>query len=315
MTASESPLRYPGGKQILGRVLAHLIQLNQRQGGTYFEPYCGGAGAALGLLFREYVDRLVLNDADPSVYAFWDSALSDTDRLVRLVRDTPLTVDEWLRQREVYRRPAEHDRLALGFATFYLNRCNRSGIIAGAGLIGGLEQTGRWKLDARFNRDELARRIERVALYRGRIALFNLDAVDFLRDHVSDPRVVERAFVYLDPPYYAKGSALYLNHYKPGDHAGVARYLRQHATFRWVMTYDNVAEVRSLYPRHRKVPFSLSYSARERRVGSEIMILGPHLRFPDDWRSKIPARLISAAREIAAPTRGGRPKGPSPVTW
>lgn len=315
MAASESPLRYPGGKQILGRVLAQLIQLNRRQGGVYYEPYCGGAGAALGLLFREYVDRLVLNDADPCVFAFWDSALNNTERLARLVRDTPVTVEEWQRQREIYRSPSEHDGLSVGYATFYLNRCNRSGIIARAGLIGGLQQNGQWKLDARFNRDELARRIERVALYRGRIRLLNLDAIVFLRDHVSGTHNFDRGFVYLDPPYYMKGSELYLNHYKPKDHASLARYLQTEAIFPWVMTYDNVRAVRDLYPRHRQVPFSLNYSAHERRMGREIMILGPRLRFPDDWRWGIPDRFISAAHEVAPTPVGRRPKGPTPVAW
>ena len=60
MSVAHSPLRYPGGKQILARVLAHLIQINGREGGIYAEPYAGGAGAALSLLFGEHVERLML---------------------------------------------------------------------------------------------------------------------------------------------------------------------------------------------------------------------------------------------------------------
>jgi DNA adenine methylase len=300
MSAGHSPLRYPGGKQILGRILSHLIRINGRVGGVYVEPYCGGAGAALGLLFDEYVDRLMLNDGDPAVFAFWRAVLSDTDALLRLLRDTPLTVDEWRRQRDIYRRPGEHEGTTLGFATFYLNRCNRSGIIANAGLIGGLEQAGPWKLDARFNRVELAERIERVAMYRERIDLTNLDAIDFLREHVSTPKVVDRAFVYLDPPYYVKGSELYLNHYKPDDHAVLAKYLKA-APFQWVMTYDNVDEVCRLYPRNRQIPFDLNYSARDRKVGREVMILRPYTKFPSAWRERIPDEVISSSSRVSMP--------------
>lgn len=302
MTAGASPLRYPGGKQILGRILTHLIRLNGRVGGVYVEPYCGGAGAAFGLLFAEYVDRLMLNDADPTIHAFWRAVLEDTDRLAQLVTDTPLTVEEWLRQREVYRAPAAHDPTAVGFATFFLNRCNRSGIIAHAGLIGGLQQTGPWKLDARFNRADLVKRIERIALYKTRITLTNLDALRFLRELVCVPSVVDRAFVYLDPPYYVKGSELYLNHYKPDDHAKLATFLRKEGAFSWVMTYDNVEEVCGLYRWCRRVPFDLSYSARERRVGREVMILKPKVRFPASWRERIPPQFITSSLEVDFPS-------------
>lgn len=295
MATAYSPLRYPGGKQVLGHVLTHIIRLNDCQGGIYVEPYCGGSGAALGLLFCEHVDRLMLNDADPSVYAFWHTILHDTDNFLRLLRDTPLSVEEWLRQRGIYRQADTQATLALGFATFYLNRCNRSGIIARAGLIGGLQQHGKWKLDARFNRADLTERIERIATYRDRIALSNLDAITFLRDHVSVDPINDRAFVYLDPPYYAKGSQLYLNHYKPDDHSVLATFMKREAKFQWIMTYDNVPEVCRLYSRFRQVPFDLAYSARESRVGREIMILKPYLKFPQQWRLKIPDRFISAA--------------------
>ncbi|MCC6553653.1 MAG: DNA adenine methylase [Polyangiaceae bacterium] len=304
MSVAFSPLRYPGGKQILSRILAHLVQINKYQGGIYVEPYCGGAGAALSLLFCEYVDRLMLNDADPNVHGFWHAILHDTESFLRLLHDTPVSVEEWCRQRDIYRHPDGQTPLALGFATFYLNRCNRSGIIAGAGLIGGLEQRGKWKLDARFNRAELARRIERVAMYRDRIALSNLDAIVFLRERVSVAPIAGRAFVYLDPPYYVKGSQLYLNHYKPVDHANLAAFMKQQADFVWIMTYDNVPEVHGLYRRFRRVPFDLGYSARDWRVGREIMILKPGLIFPARWREKIPDRFISAADGLSIPRAG-----------
>jgi DNA adenine methylase len=304
MAAAYSPLRYPGGKQILGTVLAHLIKINKREGGVYVEPYCGGAGAALGLLFRESVDRLMLNDADRNMYAFWRCILHDTDNFVRLLCDTPLSVDEWRRQRDIYRNPDDNAQLAVGFATFYLNRCNRSGVIGRGGLIGGLDQRGKWKLDARFNRVELAHRIERIASYRERITISNQDALTFLRSEVSNSKIVDKAFVYLDPPYYLKGSQLYLNHYGPDDHARLAAFVKRECDFLWVMTYDNIPEVQALYRRFRCVSFNIGYSARDWRVGREIMILKPGLKFPERWRVKIPSRFISAADGLSIPLAG-----------
>ena len=299
-----SPLRYPGGKQILARVLAHLIKINGREGGVFAEAYAGGAGAALSLLFGEHVERLMLNDADPTIHAFWQSALRKTEAFLRLLMRVPLTVAEWERQREIYLHPSRHSPLRVGFATFYLNRCNRSGIIGNAGLIGGINQAGKWKLNARFNRDELARRIERLALYGDRIELFNLDATEFLRSHMSTAELASRAFVYLDPPYYAKGSQLYLNFYSPDDHRRLARYLRREAKFLWVMSYDNVPEIRALYTGFRQVPFALGYSAREWRMGREVLILKKRVKFPVRWERSIPRRYITAADGVTVPLAG-----------
>jgi DNA adenine methylase len=291
---SFSPLRYPGGKQILARVLAHLLRINGKEGGIYVEPYAGGAGAALALLFSEYVKCILINDADSRIYEFWNGIVNQTDRFLKLLRDTPVSVDEWKRQRQIYQMPARYSRLRLGFATFYLNRCNRSGIIANAGVIGGKEQKGKWKIDARFNRKDLARRIERIARYRERIGLYNLDAEAFLRAELSKPSLVDRAFVYLDPPYYSKGSQLYLNHYTTEDHALFAHYLST-TSFAWVMSYDNVPQIRKLYSSYHQVSFGLGYSARTCRVGKELLIIPPHVRFPLAWPKRIPDRFITSA--------------------
>ena len=300
MAVSFSPLRYPGGKQILARVLGHLMKLNGREGGVYVEPYAGGAGAALGLLYGEYVKRVVINDADSRIYAFWDAILNRTDEFLKLLQDTPLTVEEWKRQRQLYLKPGRSSRLRLGFATFYLNRCNRSGIIGNAGLIGGLEQTGKWKIDARFNRKDLARRIERIARYSERITLHNLDAEDLLQTVMPQPSMADRGFVYLDPPYYSKGSQLYLNHYTADDHTSFARYLST-AKFTWVMWYDNVPEIRKLYSSYRQVTFNLGYTAREWKIGKELLIVPDHVRFPAAWAKRIPDQFITSADCIPEP--------------
>lgn len=304
MATACSPLRYPGGKQILARVLGHLVTINGREGGVYAEPYAGGAGAALALLYSERVQRLMLNDADPSVYAFWDSILRKTSHFLKLLDETPVTVQEWQRQRAIYQQPSRHSPLRFGFATFYLNRCNRSGIIGNAGLIGGQRQKGEWKLDARFNRGELRQRIERIALYRDRIHVFNLDAIEFLRSEMSEGRVAARAFVYLDPPYFVKGAQLYMNFYDPLKHAELARYMKQEAPFLWAMSYDDCPDIRALYSGLRQIRFDLGYSARGWRMGKELLISKKSVLFPERWKSRIPGRYITAADAVVIPAAG-----------
>lgn len=267
-----SPLRYPGGKQILFSTLSEIIDRNGFSGGCYAEPYAGGAGAALALLFGEHVDKLLLNDADRAIYSFWDLLLNDTERLLSRIKTVPLNIKEWKRQREIYGRPNEVSGRELGFSAFYLNRCNRSGIIPNAGAIGGLNQTGKWKIDARFNREELSKRVSRIARYRDRIEIHNLDAIDFLTNEVNTPEQAKKCFVYLDPPYFGKGSQLYLSYYEPNDHAKLATYLRSKAKFSWVLTYDDAEEIRTLYSGLNVIPFKLRYSASESRSGHEVFI-------------------------------------------
>jgi DNA adenine methylase len=295
MDISCSPFRYPGGKQVLARALGAIIRLNGCEGGVYAEPYAGGCGAGLNLLFSERVSGLMINDADWRIYAFWQAILTKTDAFLELLRDTPITVSEWRRQRETYERAPRRSMLRAGFATFYLNRCNRSGIISNGGPIGGTHQRGKWRIDARFNRVGLRSRIERIAFYRDRIWTSHLDAIEFLEKQVRKRSLSERVFAYLDPPYFAKGRQLYMDYYEPADHATLASYLKSPLKFPWALTYDNAGAIRRLYDGNRRFMFNLAYSARERRVGKELFIVDPRLRVPADWGFSIPGRYIGIA--------------------
>ncbi len=276
---TNSPLRYPGGKAILTDFLAAAIEANKIKGCTYVEPYAGGAGAAVNLLLAGKVSRIVLNDADRSVWSFWHSVLNHTDAFVELIRKTPVSVKEWQRQRAVYHaRPRRI--VELGFAAFYLNRCNRSGIMPTGGVIGGLDQMGKWKIDARYNPTELIRRIERLAALRESIRIYHLDAIKFLRTHLLPQEDRSSYFVYLDPPYYVKGSRLYLNYYTPREHLELARFLRRIGHINWLVTYDSTPEIREMYSWRRIWNFKLQYSAAESKAGSEIMIPSEDLRLP-----------------------------------
>jgi DNA adenine methylase len=281
---SSSPLRYPGGKQFIAPLLAQLIAANGLEGKSYGEAYAGGAGAALQLLFAGHVKRVFINDADPAVAAMWFSITEQPDDFVKLIKRIPLTVAEWRKQRDVYQKRDGSRLLELGFATFYLNRVNRSGIVKNAGPIGGLQQLGKWKIDARFNRDALAERVTKVGRYRKKIVVTNLDALDFL----SCLTATEGVFLYLDPPYYVKGPELYLNHYKHSDHCEMAEYLQSYDCHKWVLSYDDVPQIRRMYANLRKLKFDLSYSVHSRKVGKEVLIVGDEVVVPSQWKAKLP---------------------------
>jgi DNA adenine methylase len=288
-----TPLRYPGGKGKLAPFIKQLIELNGLNDGDYAEPYAGGAALALELLFHEYVARIHINDISRSVFAFWRSILTEAETLAALVMDTPLSVEEWDRQKRIYRHPSDHDDLTLGFATFYLNRTNRSGILNG-GIIGGRDQSGPWKIDARYNAADLAARILAIAGQAHRICLTNLDACEFIaRGKEAWP---SRTLVYLDPPYYVKGRHLYHDFYRPADHAEVAVSVGRDLTAQsWIVSYDDVPEIRALYADARSISYTVGYSARTVRAGAEVMFFKEGLVIPPLCGSMRPAALARDA--------------------
>lgn len=272
-----SPLRYPGGKASMTSVLRQVRRLNGLGGHATAEPFAGGAGASLMLLYLEETHAIHINDADPAIHDFWWAATHRSSAFVQKLLRTPVSVDEWQRQRTIYRSVRRVSRLDRGFAAFYLNRCNRSGIIQDGSLIGGLEQTGAWKLDARFNKPALLGRLEKLAEYRSRIGVSCTDGLTFIED--LDPA---STFFFVDPPYFHKGPTLYLNSLDADYHARLATRLRSMSEAAWVLTYDDCAEVRAMYGGWANVhPFSLRYSASERRKGRELLVTPKWMRLPE----------------------------------
>ena len=273
-----TPLRYPGGKAKLAGFAKRIIEENRLNDGTYVEPYAGGAAIALELLFHEYVSEVYINDISRPVYAFWKSTLDHTEELLRFIRDTPLTVRAWDKQKQILAHQAKYDDLALGSAMFFLNRTNRSGILNG-GIIGGRDQTGPWKIDARYNKRELSFRIESIAKLRRRIHLSGMDALSFICSNTT--KWPENTLIYLDPPYYQKGKDLYLNYYSHEDHAHVARTITEKIRRqKWMVSYDDARPIRRMYACYRHLTYRIGYSAREVRAGREVMFFSDHLQVP-----------------------------------
>ncbi len=276
MSRYKTPLRYPGGKQRLAPFIRELLAANDLLGGEYAEPYAGGAGVGIELLIGGEASRIHLNDKDYAVYCFWRSIVHDSGELCRRIRSASVSVIEWQRQREIISRPAEFEVIDIGFAMFYLNRCNRSGILS-AGVIGGENQTGKWKIDARFPRRELITRIEAIASRAHAISITNCDAEDYLRTHVA--KFPRRTFVYCDPPYFCKADRLYLHHYQRSDHqriAGIMRSLKRP----WLVSYDSVTEIKRLYHGFNRIDYGLQYNAASAYVGTEVLFFSPKLRVP-----------------------------------
>lgn len=280
MAKSLSPLRYPGGKSKIYEKVKNLILANSYGNRMYVEPFAGGFGIGIGLLYEGVVPSAILNDFDKHIYHFWYAVLNETDALLRLITETPITIEERERQKQNY-KSSDSDPLKDGFATLFLNRVNFSGVIKG-GPIGGLDQSGTYKVDCRFNKKDIKSKIEIIAQLKSKIKLYNKDAGYLIR--MSLMKMKSPMFLNIDPPYVVKGSQLYTNFFTEGDHLNLQRVITKHldAEYPWIITYDDCPLVRDLYRRFNMQEYSIAHNAGGTVSGKEIVITNlPTNRF--EW--------------------------------
>lgn len=278
MPTTQTPLRYPGGKSQLIPLVKKLLKENELLYGAYVEPFAGGCGIAMELLVHRMVYDVYINDIDRGIYAFWHSVINRTDDLCELIEKTPVTIEEWHKQREIAFSKSERHFLRIGFATLFLNRTNRSGIIKG-GVIGGKNQDGNYLLDCRFNKEDLLNKVRRISYFKDEIHLYRLDAVEFLKKVV--PQTPTKTLINIDPPYYKRGKELYTSFYKHDDHQLLAKEIAK-LDRHWMVTYDNADEIRTLYQQHTTLTADLNYSAQTKRRGTELMVFSDQLLLPAD---------------------------------
>ena len=274
-----SPLRYPGGKSKLAKFIALLCEKNEitGAGGHYVEPYAGGASVALYLLLNGHVSEVTINDSDRAIYAVWYAILHDTDKFISKIRRVKINEYTWRKYRDIQKAKDTAPLFELGFATFFLNRTNISGIIDG-GMIGGFKQGGKYKIDCRFNKQELIRRIKAITAHKENIHIYNLDALDLIKKIQKESSV--STIFYFDPPYYLKGESLYLNYYNHSDHEDVSNAIRAIKNSRWVVSYDAADEIKKLYKGYKKIEYSLLHTAHTARFGAEVLFFSRNMAIP-----------------------------------
>ena len=284
-----TPLRYPGGKARFAPLISSLMKCNDVLGGHYLEPYAGGAGVALELLFHGHASHVHINDLDPAVHAFWITAKDHTSSLLNLLNSTPVNMEEWYKWRSILRGENEASLVERGFATLFLNRTNRSGILKG-GVIGGKNQDGPYKIDARFNKDDLSKRIQKIGEFAASISVYDEDALTLLKR--CNQFLPERSLIYLDPPYYVKGQGLYRNFYAHDDHLAIARTLQSRQLNRpWIVSYDDTPEICEMYKASTVLRYGLHYTAQKQYLGKEVMFFSEDLQMSG---KEIPQAKIAA---------------------
>ena len=275
---NSSPLRYPGGKSLMTNFFVNLFHTNSLREIVYAEPYAGGAGAAINLLLNGSVKEIIINDANIGVFSFWNALINDSDRFIQTIYNIPVTLTEWYKQKDVL-QSSNKPSFELGVATFFMSRTNRSGVILGGAIGGSTEEkqnNAKYKIDCRFNKNDLIPRLESIAANKNQIRIFNDDALTFLK------KLTNNVFVYLDPPYYVKGKCLYMNHYKDKDHKELAHYLKKDARFNWVLSYDDVPQIREMYSNSELYRFPLKYSVSKKQIGFELLTHSDGIHFPEN---------------------------------
>ena len=239
-----SPLRYPGGKASWLPMLRPLADEGRE---VWFEPFAGGLGAGLGLLAEGTVDELWFCEAHPALAAFWQAVIDSPAVLAERLERTELDLDTFYRARAVVGGEPGDDDMPSWLAALVVNRGSFSGVIApNVGPIGGKAQTGRWRVDARWNAAALAQRIRRLGELAPRMTMIGHDALSAL-DEIGSSGVSDAVVVFIDPPYTDVGERLYVHGMNsPSLHARLAATLSG-AEFDWIATYDDSPLVHELY--------------------------------------------------------------------
>ena len=268
MPATYTPLRYPGGKTKLYNEIKPFLH-SAGNNPVYVEPFTGGAGLALKLLFCGDAKSIILNDIDENIYLFWKACIHQTDDLCRLIENAEISVAEWDRQRAVLESQKSYSDIERAFALFYMNRCNRSGIIKG-GPIGGRNQEGKYKINARFNKKGLIDKIKKIGSRRDDISVYCMDGKRFLEEICVN--LPKNSLINIDPPYVNKGPELYQNSFTIQDHIDLSCVIKG-LDHNWVVTYDADELIKSLYKEFNVKDIMLGYSAgSERKTGHEYLI-------------------------------------------
>lgn len=289
--SSNSPLRYPGGKGKISKFMNHVLNVNGLNG-TYVEPFAGGAGIAINLLLADKIDSIIINDLDSSVYTFWKTVLSNCDELIDLIDAVPFDYYDhaeslspgerykfWVATKHNFEFYKGTHSTKEAYYFFMLNRLNVSGIISG-GPIGGEKQNGTYNISSRLNKKNLIRKILKISEQSERISVKNLEATQLLTQYSMGKLCdTDNALLFVDPPYYKQGRALYNSYMTDTLHSMIAKSLLDNIQQNWILTYDTAPQIVELYPysQIQKYRYKIQYSANKRGKFNEFMFISPNL--------------------------------------
>lgn len=267
----KNPLRYPGAKSKLFNYVKKLLEVEGLNGCTFYEPFAGSASLSWMLLEADVVKDVIINEKDPLLYHFWRAVFENKEELINKINRTDINIATW-KECAKYKDASYllgKSTVEIGYAGLFLNRTNFSGILK-ANPIGGIDQKSNYKIDCRFNKQKVIEAIEEIARFSDRVTVSHDDAIEFMKKALKYKRN-KKTFVYIDPPYYKEGPGLYRYYYSKRQHLDLAQYIKT-KSFPWLLSYDDVDEIRRLYNRKVCVNLYLDYSVKTSKKGKEILI-------------------------------------------
>lgn len=270
MDISTSPLlRYPGGKYRARKIISQIVPHNTSR---VLSPFAGGASVELFLTKRNiHVDCY---DGYDLLANFWKHVLTDPNTLASEVydylgnvdKDTFTSMQNTLK--EAHNKDIQEDEsLYLATLFFIINRCSFSGTT----LSGGFSQESSLK---RFTQSS----IQRVRAFHNPLLTYTHG---YYEDVFQDEEKIQQYdFLLLDPPYLLKNknndgvSALYgvsgdMHKYFNHEHL---RDCISHYDIPFILTYNNVNEVKYLWKDYNIYPAQWSYGMNASKKSSEIII-------------------------------------------
>lgn len=264
-----TPFRYPGAKNKMLPVLReHLDPLLVDQD-NFIDVFVGGGSVLLDIAQRYPTIKLHANDKDYWMYCFWNIVSSGDDAkfnsLLQLIEQKP-TLELFYQLRET---PTD-DPVECAYRAIFFNRTTFSGI-AYSGPIGGKEQKSQYTVDCRYNVAKLKTKILACRkLLINRTTVSGLDFGEYTELwNTNYP-------AYLDPPYYVKGDALYIEKMDSFQHEKLSALLQHREG--WVLSYDDCPEIRNLYANQKVIDLSARYCINGKKDNweskNELIILG-----------------------------------------
>ena len=148
------------------------------------------------------------------------------------------------------------------------------GVIKG-GIIGGIGQTGKYKIDARFNKPGLIQKIQKISAFKGAITVENMDAAYLLSSDYL--KAYSNVFLNIDPPYVEQGSHLYINAFDDDQHKSLSRVIKA-LSYPWILTYNKCSLVEELYSEFGCESVFLRYSISKNVQSSEYLFYCDQLK-------------------------------------
>src|SRR3990167_6998031 len=270
-----SPLRYPGSKRKLCNYLDKILAKNNYSPQVLIEPFVGGGSVFINFLLRHKEGKVVIEDKDELIYNFWKTLFDEPSYLIRFVKKVRVDLKTFDRYRHVSSHTDKFSRKKLAEACLFLNRTSFSGILNNsAGPIGGREQKSIYKIDCRFGRENLIKKIKSISAFKNRVVVLPYNWEETLKYVAGEDKYKNaRLLYYFDPPFYKKAAQLYRYHFDNVSHKNLRDRLMK-LKQAWILSYDRAQEIQNLYSAFTRINVSMPYSINSpaKRLEKELII-------------------------------------------